>query len=82
MESLEKIIREKPNSGKSKIEEKDEKRVRDEIGFALQKCYQMGGNDCEHDLFKNILQRYKEGYLTADEAIREARAIPENKIER
>lgn len=57
-------------------------RVKNEIGLARQMCGQMGNNDSEFDVLDDILERYKQGSLTAEQAIAEARAIPENKIQR
>ncbi len=81
MEKLYQTIEpERPKTEKSKAEEDEQVRVA--IEFARQMCAQMGNNDQEFDILNDIWNRYEEGYLTAKEAIKEARAIPESKMQR
>lgn len=58
------------------------KMVENEIGLARQMCAQMGNNDSEFDRLNEILENYKDGSISADEATSRAKLVPANKIER
>ena len=56
--------------------------VEDEFGFIRQNIHTMGNNDTEFSRLDEVLTAYKQGKFTAEEAISQARAIQEGKIDR
>ena len=62
--------------------EDEREKVKGEVYCADGQCHSMGGNDQEHEILMKILRDYDEGHLTADQAIRDAQAVPLNKIQR
>jgi hypothetical protein len=72
----------KTETKEPETKEQETERVKAEIDYAFQLCAQMGGNDIEKNFLDDLFRRYVEDDLTAEQAITQARAVPENKIQR